>query len=66
MKEVIEITKPKIFYAENVKGLASLDNVKEIIENDFRNIDNGYIIIPTRILNVADYGVPQNRERIIL
>ncbi|HIP37402.1 MAG TPA: DNA (cytosine-5-)-methyltransferase [Crocinitomix sp.] len=66
MKEVIEITKPKVFYAENVKGLASLGDVKKIIENDFRSIDNeGYLVLPAKVLNAADYGVPQNRERII-
>ncbi len=66
MKEVIEITKPKVFYAENVKGLVSLGDVKKIIENDFKSIDNeGYIVIPSQVLNAADFGVPQNRERVI-
>ena len=66
MREVIEITKPKIFVAENVKGLANLADVKAIIENDFRAIgDNGYLVIPTRVLHAADYGVPQSRERVI-
>lgn len=65
MKEVIEITKPKIFIAENVKGLVNLSNVKEIIANDFRNINNdGYLVIPPQVLNAAEYGVPQNRERV--
>ena len=35
MKEVIEITQPKIFIAENVKGLVNLGDVKSIIQNDF-------------------------------
>lgn len=35
MREVIGITKPKIFIAENVKGLTNLKDVKEIIEKDF-------------------------------
>ncbi len=65
MKEVIEITKPKVFFAENVKGLVSLEDVKEIIENDFRNIAGGYVVIPARVLYAPDYGVPQTRERII-
>jgi DNA (cytosine-5)-methyltransferase 1 len=65
MKEVIEFTKPKVFIAENVKGLASLGNVKEIIENDFRSIDKGYIVVPAKVLNAKHYGVPQNRERVI-
>ena len=31
MREVISIVKPKVFVAENVKGLTNLSNVKEII-----------------------------------
>ena len=66
MKEVISITQPKIFIAENVKGLANLDNVKTIIENDFRSIaGNGYLVVDARILHAADYGVPQSRERVV-
>lgn len=66
MKEVISVVKPSVFIAENVKGLISLDNAKEIIEHDFANAgEGGYIVIPARILHVANYGVPQSRERII-
>lgn len=65
MKEVIEITKPKVFIAENVKGLVSFGNIKNIIENDFRNIDDGYLVVPARVLFAGDYGVPQKRERVI-
>lgn len=66
MKEVIEITQPKIFVAENVKGLVNLDNVKEIIQNDFSSANgNGYIVLDPQVLHSADYGVPQSRERVI-
>lgn len=66
MKEVIEITKPKIFIAENVKGLVNLSNVKEIIQNDFSKADeNGYIVLEPQVLHAADYGIPQSRERVI-
>lgn len=65
MKEVVEITKPKVFIAENVKGLVSFGDVKSIIENDFRNIDDGYLVVPARVLFAGDYGVPQKRERVI-
>ncbi len=65
MKQVIEITQPKIFVAENVKGLVNLSNVKEVIQNDFASIgDNGYLVLNPRILHSADYGVPQSRERV--
>lgn len=65
MKEVIQITKPKLFIAENVKGLISLGDVKEIIQNDFRSIDKGYTVLDAQVLNAKDYGVAQNRERVI-
>jgi len=65
MREVIDIVQPKMFIAENVKGLVSLSNVKKIIENDFRSIGGGYIVIPAQVLKTYEYGVPQSRERII-
>ena len=66
MKEVIEITQPKIFIAENVKGLVNLSNVKEIIQSDFSSANgNGYIVLNPQVLHSADYGVPQSRERVI-
>jgi DNA (cytosine-5)-methyltransferase 1 len=65
MKRVIEIVKPKVFIAENVKGLVSLGDVKKIIENDFRNIDEGYLVLNAKVLHAGQYGVPQTRERVI-
>ena len=66
MKEVIEITQPKIFVAENVKGLVNLGDVKTIIQNDFSSANgNGYIVLDPQVLHSADYGVPQSRERVI-
>jgi len=65
MKEVISIVQPKIFIAENVKGLVSHSNVREIIEKDFSEIGDGYLIWPVKVLNAAQFGVPQNRERVL-
>ncbi len=66
MREVISITQPKMFVAENVKGIANLGNVKSIIEHDFSTIaEDGYLVVSARVLNAADYGVPQSRERVI-
>ncbi|MCK9160828.1 MAG: DNA (cytosine-5-)-methyltransferase, partial [Bacteroidaceae bacterium] len=65
MKEVIDITKPKIFIAENVKGLVNLSNVKDIIQKDFSMADDGgYIVLSPQVLHAANYGVPQSRERV--
>lgn len=66
MKEVVEITQPKIFIAENVKGLISLGDAKEIIQKDFSQAGgNGYIVLPPRVLHAGNYGVPESRERVI-
>lgn len=66
MREVIMITQPKIFVAENVKGLANLSDVKAVIENDFRSVcGDGYLVVDARVLHAADYGVPQSRERVV-
>lgn len=65
MRKVVEITRPKVFIAENVKGLVSLGDVKQIIERDFRKIDQGYLVVPAKVLFAPDYGIPQRRERVI-
>lgn len=66
MREVVNIVKPLIFIAENVKGLTTLENVKEVIEHDFADAaDGGYLVIPAQVLHAANYGVPQSRERVI-
>ncbi len=66
MREVISITEPNMFVAENVKGLANLGDIQSIIESDFANIaNNGYFVFPARTLLAAEYGVAQSRERII-
>jgi len=66
MRAVVEIVRPKIFIAENVKGLVSLADAKKIIENDFRSVGgNGYLVVDAKVLRAQDYGVPQTRERVI-
>lgn len=66
MKQVVDIVKPKIFVAENVKGLVNLGDVKDIIQKDFASADgNGYIVLPPKVLHAGNYGVPETRERVI-
>lgn len=65
MVEAVRITKPKIFIAENVKGLLNKNN-KESLEKvikDFRAL--GYKV-SYQLYHAADYGVPQNRERVFI
>ena len=63
MKEVIRITNPKIFIAENVKGITNIGDVFKVIKNDFSNTGKGYTVF-SRELYVPDYGIPQSRRRI--
>ena len=64
MKEVIGIVQPKVFIAENVKGLTSLGDALQIIRKDFESIGNGYVVVTPQVLHAAHYGVPQSRERV--
>ncbi|WP_080872538.1 DNA cytosine methyltransferase [Oceanobacillus timonensis] len=63
---------PDFFVFENVKGLLSfkdLDGSKLIdkIVNEFSNIkEKGHYKITVKLVNCSDYGVPQNRERLII
>ena len=55
---------PKFFIAENVKGILSLGGgaiMKQIV-SDFS--DAGYIVEVHKV-NMANYGVPQHRERVL-
>ena len=65
MLRIIRDKKPKFFLAENVKGILSMGKgeVVKMILQDFRSI--GYEV-DYKLLNAADYGVPQQRERVII
>lgn len=65
MVEAVSRTKPKIFVAENVKGLLMKHNAKSLerVLKDFRAL--GYDVT-YQLYHAADYGVPQTRERVII
>jgi len=62
---IIQAKQPKYFLAENVKGIISLDKgaVLNMILEDFRQ--TGYKV-NAKVLNAADYGVPQLRQRVFI
>lgn len=63
--EAVFLKQPIVFVAENVKGLLSANKggaIKQIIE-DFKKV--GYHV-HYKLLNFADYGVPQRRERVFI
>lgn len=67
-KELLRLIKdkqPKFFVGENVKGLLSMQQgrVINMIIKDFRAL--GYEV-EYRLLKASDYGVPQNRERVVI
>ncbi|MDO8524678.1 MAG: DNA cytosine methyltransferase [bacterium] len=65
MVETVRRVRPILFIAENVKGLLSMNNGKaiETIKEDFANLDYD---VDYKLFHVADFGVPENRERVII
>jgi len=59
--------KPKYFVFENVKGL-TLGRQRQFLDELVREMQFfGYdILSPWKVLNAANFGVPQNRERLFL
>lgn len=64
-KRVLQILKPRAFVFENVVGILSMDNGKlfQKIKSEFKAA--GYNL-KHQILNAVEYGIPQQRERVIL
>jgi len=63
--EIINIKQPNIIILENVKNLTIIDegSVFKKIQEDLTNLNYN---ITYSILNVSDFGLPQNRERIFI
>lgn len=68
---VVNRYRPKLFVFENVPGIlsASPDGtpIRELIKNGFESI--GYCIsndLKKALVNAVEYGVPQNRNRVII
>lgn len=64
--EIVQKVQPRWFVMENVPGMATAGNgyfLKKILE-DFKSA--GYENVEARILNAADYGVPQKRRRLLI
>ena len=65
MLEGIKRTRPRVFVAENVKGLLMKDRGKSIrkVVDDFGRL--GYTV-SYRLYLAANYGIPQTRERVFI
>lgn len=65
MVEAIKLTKPKVFIAENVKGLL-MKTRKESLDRILHDFNELGYNISYQLYHAADYGVPQSRERIFI
>ena len=63
--EAVAFFKPKAFLMENVPNLASMKN-GEILKTVIKEFtDLGYVVT-YKIMLASDYGVPQNRKRLVM
>ena len=66
MIRAINEIRPKVFLAENVKGLKTDDNGKTLASIISFIEQSGYVLIENHIYKTMMYKVPQKRERLIL
>lgn len=67
-KQMVRIAKdkqPKVFIAENVKGLLTLHK-GQIISKIIKAFEEAGYTVKKQLIRCADYGVPQKRERVII
>ena len=62
---VIKTKQPKFFIAENVKGILSLGK-GEAIKQIIADFEKAGFITDLHLVNMADYGVPETRQRVII
>ena len=65
MVRIVKDKQPKVFIAENVKGLMTLHDGK-IFKKVCKAFEDAGYTLTYKLLNAADYGVPQKRERVIV
>ena len=63
---VLEL-QPAFFAFENVKGL-TVGKQRQVLDEMVEAFENGgyRVLLPYRVLNAADYGIPQKRHRLFL
>jgi DNA (cytosine-5)-methyltransferase 1 len=63
---IVREIEPKYFVFENVKGL-TLGRHRQFLDELVKQLSRTYdVLLPYRVLNAADYGVPQDRRRLFL
>lgn len=66
--DAVNLRNPKVFVAENVKGLLSANKGEAIkkIRDDFSKTGKYGYNTEIHLVNFADYGVPQVRQRVLI
>ena len=59
----IKVLEPRCIVLENVSGMMSTGNFRAQIEKDLSKASG--MIVKSKLLNAADYGVPQRRQRLV-
>lgn len=65
MARVAKDKQPEVIIAENVKGMMTLHK-GQIFERVKKAFDDAGYILNAQLINAADFGVPQKRERVII
>lgn len=62
---IIEHCRPKVAIAENVKNLTS-ESMKSVFSIVLESLENAGYNNYWQVMNAADYGIPQKRERVLI
>lgn len=65
MVRILKKWQPKAFIAENVKGILSA-NKGEAFPLIIKEFEQSGYVVKHSVMNAADYGVPQKRQRVII
>ena len=62
---IIKAKRPKVVFMENVKNFATHDNGKtlQIVQNTLDALEYSFF---QKVINAADFGIPQKRERLYM
>ena len=74
MARVVGKLRPRMFLFENVKGLLSArwtaggrrGEIWEAVQREFKAINGGEYFVDFKLVQAKEYGVPQNRPRILM
>jgi len=62
----IQEFRPKVFILENVAGFMDMDKGAQVQRAIKSLIDNGYSVTQPQVFDLADFGIPQHRNRFVM